>query len=98
MSSRECLPNPHIGQPVTSRRLEPEEAAPPVPENRLQVRRRGGRKRAFGTRAPMVLPDGPNQRWSLDFVSDAVEDSQRFRILCVAEDLTRVCIGLVSAA
>lgn len=36
-------------------------------EEKLQVRRRGGRKRALGTRKPMVLPDGPNQRWSLDF-------------------------------
>jgi putative transposase len=34
-------------------------------EERLQVRRRGGRKRALGTRAPMTLPQGPNQRWSL---------------------------------
>lgn len=39
-------------------------------EKRLQVRRRGGRKRAMGTRAPMTLPQAPNQRWSLDFVSD----------------------------
>ena len=31
-------------------------------EERLQVRRRGGRKRALGTRAPMALPQGPNQR------------------------------------
>jgi putative transposase len=65
-------------------------------EERLQVRRRGGRKRALGTRAPMVLPDGPNQRWSLDFVSDALEDSRRFRILCVVDDYTRECIGLVA--
>ena len=36
-------------------------------EERLQVRRRGGRKRALGTRAPMAIPQGPNQRWSLDF-------------------------------
>ena len=33
-------------------------------EERLQVRRRGGRKRALGTRAPMTLPQGRNQRWS----------------------------------
>ncbi|MFC0200968.1 IS3 family transposase, partial [Paracoccus rhizosphaerae] len=39
-------------------------------EERLHVRRRGGRKRAIGTRAPMALPLMPNQRWSLDFVSD----------------------------
>jgi putative transposase len=41
-------------------------------EERLQVRRRGGRKRALGTRAPMTLPHGPNQRWSLDFLRDAM--------------------------
>jgi putative transposase len=35
-------------------------------EERLQVRRRGGRKRALGTRAPMTIPQGPNQRWSQD--------------------------------
>jgi hypothetical protein len=34
-------------------------------EERLQVRRRGGRKRALGTRAPMTLPQGPNQLDSL---------------------------------
>ncbi len=44
-------------------------------EERLQVRRRGGRKRALGTRAPLSLPQGPNQRWSLDFVSDTLTDS-----------------------
>jgi len=31
-------------------------------EEKLQVRRRGGRKRALGTRKPIVMPDGPNQR------------------------------------
>jgi hypothetical protein len=40
----------------------------------LTVRRRGDRKRALGTRAPMALPQGPDQRWSLDFVSDVLAD------------------------
>ena len=31
-------------------------------EEKLQVRKRGGRKRALGTRRPMILPDQPNQR------------------------------------
>jgi hypothetical protein len=44
-------------------------------EERLQVRRRGGRKRALGTRAPIALPEGPNQRCSLDFVSDTLTHS-----------------------
>ena len=31
-------------------------------EERLTVRRRGGRKRALGTRAPMTIPQEANQR------------------------------------
>ena len=65
-------------------------------EERLQVRRRGGRKRALGTRAPMTVPQGPNQRWSLDFVSDALADGRRFRILTVVDDFTRECLCLAA--
>ena len=65
-------------------------------EERLQVRRRGGRKRALGTRAPLALPQGPNQRWSLDFLGDALSDGRRFRILAVVDDFTRECLGLVA--
>lgn len=65
-------------------------------EEGLRVRRRGGRKRALGTRRPMVLPDGPNQRWSLDFVSDSLICGRRFRILCVVDDYTRECLALVA--
>ncbi len=65
-------------------------------EEGLKVRRRGGRKRALGTRAPMALPQGPNQRWSLDFVSDAMACGRRFRLLCVVDDFTRECLALVA--
>jgi putative transposase len=64
-------------------------------EERLQVRRRGGRKRALGTRVPMTLPQGPNHRWSLDFLSDAFADGRRFRILAIVDDFTRECLALV---
>jgi putative transposase len=65
-------------------------------EERLQVRRRGGRKRALGTRAPMVMPQGPNQRWSMDFVSDTLTDGRRFRIFAVVDDFTRECLCLIA--
>jgi putative transposase len=65
-------------------------------EERLQVRRRGGRKRALGTRAPLTIPQGPNQRWSLDFLSDAFADGRRFRILAVVDDFTRECLALIA--
>ena len=59
------------------------------------VRRRGGRKRALGTRAPMMLPHAINQRWSLDFVSDTLSDGRRFRILGVVDDFSRECLAMV---
>ena len=65
-------------------------------EERLTVRRRGGRKRAIGTRAPMTLPQAPNQRWSLDFVSDVFGPARRFRMLNVIDDYTRECLALVA--
>ena len=65
-------------------------------EERLIVRRRGGRKRAMGTRAPISLPLQPNDRWSLDFVSDQFLDGRRFRILTVVDDCTRECLALVA--
>ena len=64
-------------------------------EERLMVRRRGGRKRALGTRAPMLIPQWPNDRWSLDFVADQFLDGRRMRILIVVDDCTRECLALV---
>jgi putative transposase len=64
-------------------------------EEGLQVRKRGGRKRALGTRVPLDLPSKPNVRWSLDFVSDTFTDGRRFRILAVVDDFTRECLALV---
>ena len=60
------------------------------------VRRRGGRKRALGTRRPLETPAAANQRWSLDFVSDQFTDGRRFRILEVYDDCTRECLTLVA--
>jgi putative transposase len=65
-------------------------------EEKLSVRRRGGRKRAIGTRAPMLVPALPNQRWSLDFVSDQLTNGRRFRVLTVVDDCTRECLALVA--
>lgn len=77
-------------------------------EERLTVRRRGGRKRALGTRAPMAIPQASNQRLlsaiasnrlsgkgSLDFVTDALADGRRFRVLVIFDDFTRECLALV---
>lgn len=64
-------------------------------EEGLTVKRRRGRKRATGSRTPMVLPEAANQRWSLDFMSDALSDGRRFRTLCVVDDFTREALAIV---
>jgi len=65
-------------------------------EERLMVRKRSGRKRAMGLRAPLPVPDQPNACWSLDFVRDQMTDGRRFRVLVVVDDCTRECLGLVA--
>ena len=65
-------------------------------EEGLAVRRRRGRKRATGTRRPLDIPTRPNERWSLDFVSDVFGEARRFRMLGVIDDCTRECIGLIA--
>lgn len=63
-------------------------------EEGLAVRRRRSRKRALGTRRPILVPDRPNQRWSLDFVSDLLADGRRFRLLCVVDDHSREALRI----
>ncbi|MBP1092694.1 transposase InsO family protein [Bradyrhizobium sp. USDA 3311] len=63
-------------------------------EERLQVRRRGGRKRALGTRAPLAIPQGANQRWSLDFLSDAFADGSAFWLWSTTSPAK--CLALVA--
>jgi putative transposase len=64
-------------------------------EEKLAVRRRGSRKQAIGTTAPMMTPLAPNERWGLDVVSDQLTDGRRFRILAIVDDCTCECLALV---
>ena len=65
-------------------------------EERLSLRKRRCRKRALGTRAPMLVPLMPNQRWPLDLVSDQFIDCHWFRVLTAIDDCVRECIALVA--
>jgi putative transposase len=61
----------------------------------LAVRRRRGRKRALGTRAPLVTEAVANARWSVDFMQDQFADGRRFRILNVLDDVTKECLASI---
>jgi putative transposase len=60
------------------------------------VKRRKSRKRAIGTRLPLPKSDSINQIWSLDFLSDALADGRRFRVLGVMDQCSRECLTLVA--
>ena len=59
----------------------------------LAVRRRRHRRLAR-PRIALTAPSRPNERWSLDFVSDQLADGRAFRALNVVDDHTRECRGI----
>lgn len=62
-------------------------------EEGLTVRRRR-RKRIAVPRQPMPIPHLPNERWSMDFVHDALHNGRRIRMLNVVDDCTRECLAI----
>lgn len=64
-------------------------------EERLGLRRRGRRCRRSGVpRQLMPAPSSPNERWSMDFVSDALGDGRRFRNLTIVDDCSRDSVAI----
>lgn len=64
-------------------------------EEGLAVRKRRARRRAVGTRAPILVEARVNARWSLDFVHDQLAPGRRFRILNIVDDVTRECLAAI---
>ncbi len=60
-------------------------------EEGLQVRKRRRKRVARAERQPMVVPQAPNQRWSMDFQHDQLATGQRFRSLNIVDDFSREC-------
>jgi putative transposase len=65
-------------------------------EEGLMVRRRRARRRATGTRAPLVMAARPNARWSIDFIHDQMTCGRRFRILNILDDVTKECLAAIA--
>ena len=62
-------------------------------EEKLQVRCKRRKRLQRRDRVPMPIASGPNQRWSMDFMSDQQATGRRFRILNVVDDYSRECVG-----
>jgi putative transposase len=64
-------------------------------EEELIVRTKQRRKLARRQRVVTIaMAVRPNQRWSMDFVSDKLADGRSFRILTVVDQFTRECVAL----
>ena len=64
-------------------------------EEGLAVRRRRSRRRIAVARTPIPKPEGPNSRWSTDFVHDQLANGRRFRVLTIIDDVTKECLAAV---
>jgi putative transposase len=65
-------------------------------EEGLQVRKRKRKRVSRAERQPMLVPEAPNQRWSMDFQHDLLaprgnRGAQRFRSLNIVDDFSREC-------
>ncbi len=60
-------------------------------EEGLALRRKRRRKGAAGVRVVMPAAERPNQRWSMDFVTDSIVTGRRFRALAIVDDFSREC-------
>src|ERR1700677_5141195 len=65
-------------------------------EEGLTVRKRRARRRAVGSRSPILVESKPNARWSVDFVHDQLACGRRFRILNIVDDVTRECLAAIA--
>jgi putative transposase len=59
------------------------------------VRTRRTRRRAVGTRAPILVEVRANARWTLDFVHDQFVCGRRFRVLNIVDEVTRECLAAI---
>lgn len=60
----------------------------------LNIRRRAKKRLPERIQQPLSVPTAPNQMWSIDFMSDALMDSRKFRLLNVIDDYNRESLAI----
>ena len=63
-------------------------------EQKLSVKRRKKAKRPITERAELLIPDSPNQVWSIDFVMDRLANGRKLKCLTIADDKTHKCVDI----
>ncbi len=60
---------------------------------KLSIRRKTRKKLRSQAREKIALPIRPNQRWSMDFIFDVLENGRRIKSLNIVDDFTRECLA-----
>jgi putative transposase len=63
-------------------------------EEGLSVRKKARKRVSRAERLPVVAPAAPNQRWSLDFVSDGLAWGRKIRMLTIVDAYTRESLAI----
>jgi putative transposase len=62
-------------------------------EEGLAVRRRKRKRIGAVERQALAIPVRPNERWSMDFITDALSEGRKFRSLNIVDDFNRECLA-----
>lgn len=62
-------------------------------EEGLGVRRRKRKRIGVVERQPLAIPTRTNERWSMDFICDALSEGRKFRSLNLVDDFNRECLA-----
>ena len=63
-------------------------------EEGLAVRSKGRKRRSQAPRPIREALSGPNERWSMDFVSDTLSNGRQFRCLTIMDEFSRECLAI----
>jgi putative transposase len=61
---------------------------------KLNIRRRHKRRLPTRKAIPIMIPEQPHQTWSMDFISDALYDGRRVRVLNIIDDYNRQALAM----